>query len=110
MAVHMALFIKSKPCQILVLLRDTNQQWHAAKLASQSGASYIYTSSLLSKLEKEGLITSERRGRAKFARLTEKGVQLAALVDELLKKLDIRPPAAPPAQAEQKPPAAPQKQ
>ncbi len=97
----MTLFIKSKPCQILVLLRDTNQQWHAAKLASQSGASYIYTSSLLSKLEKENLITSERKGRAKFVKLTEKGVQLASLVDELVKKLE--PKQAPAPAPEQKP-------
>jgi predicted transcriptional regulator len=94
----MALFIKSKPCQIIILLRDTNQQWHAAKLASQAGASYIYTGSLLSKLEKGNYIVFERKGRAKFAKLTEKGVQLAALIDELVKKLEPRP-AAPPAAA-----------
>lgn len=87
----MALFIKSKPCQILILLRDSNQQWHASKLAAQSGVSYIYTTALLSKLEKGGMVLFERRGRAKFARLTEKGVQIAGLVEELYRKLEPKP-------------------
>lgn len=101
----MALFIKSKPCQILILLRDTNQQWHAARLASLSGASYIYTSSLLALLEKDGMVVFERKGRAKFAKLTEKGIQIASLVDELVKKIEPRAaqPAPQPEQKQQAP-------
>ena len=96
MGAQMVLFIKSKPCQILILLRDTNQPWHAAKLAAHSGASYIYTSALLARLSKEGMVSFERKGRSKFVKLTEKGVQLASLVDELMKKLDAKPIVQPP--------------
>lgn len=85
------LFLKKKPCGILLLLKDSSQQWYPSKLARESGASYVHTVNLLSKLKAFGVVTAEKKGKQNIFRLTEKGAYLALSLEDFSKKCEAAP-------------------
>ncbi|MCX8194521.1 MAG: hypothetical protein N3G22_00210 [Candidatus Micrarchaeota archaeon] len=82
------LFVKIKPASVLLLLKDTQQQWYPSKLARSSNSSYVHTVNLLSKLRKGGIVLLEKKGKQNYYRLTDKGAQLAILLEDFVKKCD----------------------
>ena len=82
------LFLKLKPATVLMLLKDSQQQWYPSKLARASNASYVHTVNLLVNLRKAGVVTIEKKGRQNFYKLTEKGAYLALALDDFAKKCD----------------------
>ncbi len=83
-----ALFIKVKPASILLLLKDSQQAWYPSKLARSSGVSYVHTVNLLSSLRALGVVLTEKKGKQNMYKLTEKGAQLASVLDDFAKKCD----------------------
>ena len=81
-------FLKLKPCAILLLLKDSQQQWYPSKLARAAGCSYVHTVNLLSVLKKNGIIALDKKGRQNCYLLTESGAHLALALDEFAKKCD----------------------
>lgn len=100
------MLLRAKPCKMLVLLKDGSQGWYLSKLAKESGATYVHTTKTISRFEKAGLVTFETKGRIKLLRLTEKGVLLAKLLEDVNKKIEEASAPAPaavlPAQEEKK--------
>lgn len=104
-----SLFLKNKPCAILLLLKDPSQQWYPGKLARESRSSYVHTVNLLARLKKEGIVSSDRKGRQNNFLLTEKGLGIAAALDEFARKCEPaskkeekpEPPIAPVVQPEE---------
>jgi predicted transcriptional regulator len=82
------LFLKKKTCSILLLLKDSEQQWYPSKLARASGSSYVHTVNLLSSLRAFGVVLSEKKGKQNMIKLTEKGSYLAQSLDDFSKKCD----------------------
>lgn len=82
------LFLKKKPCSILLLLKDSEQQWYPSKLARTCGASYVHTVNLLSALRAFGMVTVEKKGKQNMFKLTEKGAYLALSLDDFSKKCE----------------------
>ena len=82
------LFLKKKPCNMLLLLKDSEQQWYPSKLARSAGASYVHTVNLLSSLRAFGAVVLEKKGKQNIIRLTEKGAYLAQSLDDFSKKCD----------------------
>ncbi|MCX6772925.1 MAG: hypothetical protein NTV88_04105 [Candidatus Micrarchaeota archaeon] len=82
------LFLKSKPCAILLFLKDETQTWYPSKLARESGTSYVHTVNLLVDLKKEGVVVTDKKGKQNMYRLTEKGMQIAMALDELVKRCE----------------------
>ena len=82
------LFLKLKPATVLMLLKDSQQQWYPSKLARASNASYVHTVNLLVNLRRHGVVTIEKKGRQNFYKLTEKGAYLALALDDFAKKCD----------------------
>ena len=80
-------FARPKPCRIMMLLRDTEGAWHLSKLAKSSDTSYVYVTHLVSELEKEGLVSIESKGKKRIVKLTEKGLAVANIIQELMTKL-----------------------
>ncbi len=76
------LFLKEKQVAALTVLRDQNALWHLSKIARQSGTTYVYITKLMTILEKKGLVTLETKGKRRIVKLTEKGLKLAAMLDE----------------------------
>lgn len=81
-------FLKIKPCTVLLLLKDSQQQWYASKLARAAACSYVHTANLLSVLKKNGVVELEKKGRQGVYRLTERGAYLALALDDFSKKCD----------------------
>ena len=81
------LFLRVKPCLLLVLLKTVPQSWYVSSLARASGMTYVYATRLLSLLAQEGLVSFEPKGRVKTVRLTEKGLATATALDGALKAL-----------------------
>ncbi len=88
------LFLKEKQCAILLLLRDGSQQWYPSKLAVHAKCTYVFAASFLSKLEKIGIVKSEKKGRQKTIVLTEPGVALSVSCDDISRKLEAFQKAA----------------
>ncbi len=73
---------------MLLLLKDSQQQWYASKLARAAGCSYVHTVNLLSVLKKNGVVELEKKGRQGVYKLTEQGAYLASSLDDFSKKCD----------------------
>lgn len=82
------LFLKKKPCAILLLLKDSEQQWYPSKLARESGASYVHTVNLLSVLKSFGAVSVEKKGKQSIYKLSEKGAYMALSLDDFSKKCE----------------------
>lgn len=80
--------LKQKPAAVLLALKDSTVSWYPSKLAQSSGASYVYVTNWLSKLEAGGWVRFERRGRLKTVVLTDKGMAVAQALDELSRKIE----------------------
>ncbi len=80
--------LKPKPTSVILCLKDTQAVWYPSKLAQASGASYVYVTHWLNKLEKAGWVKLEKQGRLKVVVATEQGVAIASMLDELVKKMD----------------------
>ena len=83
------LFLKIKPSSVLMLLKDSQQQWYPSKLARASNSSYVHTVNLLIELRNKGVVSIEKKGRQNFYKLTEKGAHLAISLDDFAKKRDV---------------------
>ncbi|MBI5222923.1 hypothetical protein HY990_00720 [Candidatus Micrarchaeota archaeon] len=81
-------FMRPKPSKVLILLRDTDSNWHLSKLAKNSGSTYVYVKGLIEKLEKAGLVTTESKGKKRLVKLTQVGTAVAATMFELTAKLE----------------------
>jgi len=106
------LFLKIKPCKVLLLLKDSQQQWYPSKLARDSSCSYVHVVNLLGALRKTGIVSLERKGRQNLYKLTEKGAYLALTLDDFSKKCETaeaeahaKPEDKSPQGKEAKPPA-----
>ena len=79
-----SVFVRPKPCKIMATLRDAETPWHLSKLAKSSDTTYVYVTKLVSRMQKEGLVTTEPKGRKRLVKLTEKGMKVANAITELV--------------------------
>lgn len=82
------LFLKIKPCAVLLLLKDSQQAWYPSKLARTAGISYVHTANLLVDLAAQGVVVAEKKGKQNMYKLTERGAMLASALDDFSKKCD----------------------
>ncbi len=83
-----SLIVRPKPCAVLTTLRDTETNWHLSKIAKASDTTYVYVTKLIYKMEEEGIVMVESKGKKRIVRLTEKGKKIADLAHELIESLD----------------------
>ena len=79
------IFLRQKPMELLLCLTNGyfNEEKYPSSLAKDSRCTYSHTVHLLQKMERQGLIKFERKGRLKLIKLTEKGEKVAELIREL---------------------------
>jgi predicted transcriptional regulator len=94
------IILKQKQARIIAALRDTSQNWYISALAKASGTTYVHACNFLTICEQLGITTSEKHGKIKVVKLTEKGLRLADSINNI--NLLITP-------VEQAKPAEPQK-
>ncbi len=74
------IILKQKQAKIIALLKDTSQTWYISTLAKASGTTYVHSCNFLSTCEALGLTSSERHGKLKLIKLTDKGLKLADFI------------------------------
>lgn len=74
------IILKDKQARIILSLKSKEQEWYLSSLAKATGTTYVHACKFINACEGKGLTESERHGRIKAIKLTERGVQLAELV------------------------------
>lgn len=85
----MNLLLKDKICNIVISLKSEGV-WHLSRIAEMSKTTFVYVSKTIPKLEKEGIVKSEMRGKKKIVALTDKGIRLAGLIEEIRNIMAIK--------------------
>jgi len=80
--------IRPKPVCMLLKLKDTSKEWYASNLALACGSTYVHTTKLLKEFRRSNLLTTEVKGRMKKVKLTDKGLQLSGVLNDLVTKLE----------------------
>ncbi|MGC8651713.1 MAG: hypothetical protein ACP5UH_00465 [Candidatus Micrarchaeia archaeon] len=75
------MLFKRKQLLIILALKDSAQGWYISTLAKAAGATYVHTCNFLKECEKLGITTSEKHGKIKKVKLTEKGMKLADMLN-----------------------------
>ena len=79
------LFLRSKPAQILVSLKDKPK--YATILSKETDCTYSHTVKILTVFKKFGLVNFDKKGRIKIVSLTPEGRDIANLLHSLIMKL-----------------------
>ncbi len=75
------LFLMEKQAMIILTLKNNAQEWNISALAKAAGTTYVHACNFLILCESRGIVSSERHGRIKTVKLTEKGAKLADMVE-----------------------------
>jgi predicted transcriptional regulator len=81
---------RDKQLKILLLLRDKSKDWYISTLAKSSGTTYVHTCNFILECEGRGLTTSERHGKIKVVKLTDKGAQLSEMLNGANELMNIQ--------------------
>jgi predicted transcriptional regulator len=74
------ILLKQKQTRILVALRDTSQNWYISTLAKATSTTYVHACNFLATCDALGITSSEKHGKLKIIKLTEKGIRLADML------------------------------
>ncbi|MFA5049627.1 MAG: hypothetical protein WC501_01330 [Candidatus Micrarchaeia archaeon] len=77
------LFTKRKPSKLLICLKNSDKEWTLNLLCTESKMTYVYLMRLIPKMKGCALITEDKKGRKKILKLTEKGMKVASLLEEM---------------------------
>lgn len=78
------LFLKEKPVEALTSIRKTREDIYASAISRKIDTTYAHTVKIVSRLEEQDLIETDKQGRKKIITLTEKGEKFADSLIELL--------------------------
>jgi len=81
------IFFKEKPLNALVSLAEKDKVWYASMLAKKIDCTYPHMLKILDIFEKNGLVVTEGQGRIRIVRLTQKGEDLAADLQNALRRI-----------------------
>ena len=79
-----------KAARILISLRDSSKRWILSNLAKANNATFVYTSRIVNKLAKLGLVKSEKKGKVKEVKLTEDGQKIAEALSTVIEKEKVQ--------------------
>jgi len=79
------IFLREKPSKLMICLKDGEKKWTLTRLSKESGMSYVYVLKLMKKLKKGQLITEKKEGRNRVIKLTQIGITIASLIEQLVK-------------------------
>ncbi len=90
------ILFKQKQTKILIALRDTTQSWYITTLAKATGTTYVHACNFLAVCEALGITLSERHGKLKIIKLTDKGSKLADMINTINSLINIQEQQKPP--------------
>lgn len=78
-------FLREKPVMMLIKLRNPTKPRYASLLAKEVDCTYSHTVRILQILEKNDLISFEKKGRIKIINLTKSGEKISTIMEELVR-------------------------
>lgn len=82
------LILKDKQSKILLLLyKNLNKDWSIGSLSKESNTTYVHTCNFILDCERQNIVSSEKHGKSKIVKLTEKGTKIAESVDNIYSQL-----------------------
>ena len=90
-----AILLKNKQSKILLALRDQTQSWYISSLAKTSGTTYVHACNFINACESLGIVQSEKHGKIKVVKLTEKGAKIAESLSSIVSIMSQQPPPQP---------------
>jgi predicted transcriptional regulator len=81
-------FLKEKPVKALVTIRRNREEVYGSLVARKIDTTYAHTIKILSRMEEEELVYTEKDGRKKILHLTDKGESYADKFVELLNTIN----------------------
>src|SRR5271157_5240409 len=75
------ILFKDKQLRMLLILKDSTQNWYLSTLAQRASATYVHACNFVNACESLGIATSEKHGKIKTVKLTDKGYKLAELLE-----------------------------
>lgn len=78
------IFLNEKPVMTLVTIRKSQEDIYSSVISRKIDTTYAHTVKIISQMEEEGLLQSEKQGRKKILTLTQKGKQYSDLFIEML--------------------------
>jgi predicted transcriptional regulator len=79
------LFLKKKPASLIIVLKNRPEGIYLSKLALEAGATYVFSTKQIDIMKATGLVTVEKRGKFRIAKLTDLGRDVANAVDSVMK-------------------------
>ncbi len=76
-------FFRRKPAMILVALRNNSKNRYGSVLAKEVDCTYSHAVKILQEMEKNRLVSFEKKGRIKTISLTESGEQIADHIERI---------------------------
>ncbi|MCL4387697.1 hypothetical protein M1567_00915 [Candidatus Marsarchaeota archaeon] len=64
---------------------DNSKDWYISTLAKESQSTYVHACNFLLSCESLGIVESKRHGRMKSIKLTDRGMQIARMVSEIIR-------------------------
>ncbi len=77
---QVSIIFKDKQAKIILSLKNPGQSWYISSLAKASNTTYVHTCNFIALCENIGITTSEKHGKIKVIKLTEKGSQIAEMI------------------------------
>ena len=84
------ILFKSKHLRILLALMDQTQSWYVSTLAKASDTTYVHTCNFIAECVALGIMESERHGKLKVVRLTQKGARIADMLANASTLINIK--------------------
>jgi predicted transcriptional regulator len=95
------ILFKDKQLRMLLILKDSSQSWHLSSLAQHASSTYVHACNFVNACESLGIASSEKHGKIKTVKLTEKGYKLAELLESANAIVKSAPKVAEPVQQQE---------
>lgn len=79
-SINGGILFKSKQLKIFLALRDGSQSWYISTLAKAADTTYVHACNFIATCEGMGLMESEKHGKIKQIKLTQKGMRVADML------------------------------
>ena len=80
--------LRSKQAGILLCLNDQSKDWSISELAKSTGTTYVHVCNFIRDCEIRGIVESQKHGKDKMIKLTEKGRLLTSHISGIYALLD----------------------
>jgi len=77
------IFLNIKPCRALIAVNNPMTESYASQISKKIDSTYAHTVKILKKLDNEGLIDRQDKGRKMIAETTEQGKRVARAAQTL---------------------------